>query len=63
MRKELEQLLQETNEAIKSCKDSKEPLFDMVDLLKFKLEIIEELKDEFNGFTTAMLGGPNISKR
>ena len=46
MRKELEQLLQETNEAIKSCKDSKEPLFDMVGLLKFKLEIIEKLSKE-----------------
>ena len=46
MRKELEQLLQETNEAIKSCKDSKESLFDMVGLLKFKLEIIEKLTKE-----------------
>ena len=46
MREELEQLLQETNEAIKSCKDSKEYLFAMVDLLKFKLEIIEKLSKE-----------------
>ena len=46
MRKELEQLLQETNEAIKSCKYSKEFLFVMVGLLKFKLEIIEKLSKE-----------------
>ena len=46
MRKELEQLLQETNEAILSCKDSKESLFAMADLLKFKLEIIEKLSKE-----------------
>ena len=46
MREELEQLLQETNEAIKSCKGSKESLFAMVDLLKFKLEIIERLSKE-----------------
>ena len=46
MRKELEQLLQETNEAIKSCKNNKESLFDMVGLLKFKLEIIEKLSKE-----------------
>ena len=46
MRKELEQLLQETNEAIKSCKDSKDSLFVMVGLLKFKLEIIEKLSKE-----------------
>ena len=45
MREELEQLLQETNEAIKSCKDSKE-YFVMVDLFKFKLEIIERLSKE-----------------
>ena len=46
MREELEQLLQETNEAIKSCKGSKESLFAMGDLLKFKLEIIEKLSKE-----------------
>ena len=46
MREELEQLLQETNEVIKSCKDSKEYLFAMGDLLKFKLEIIERLSKE-----------------
>ncbi len=46
MRKELEQLLQKTNEAIKSCEGSKESLFVMVDLLKFKLEIIERLSKE-----------------
>ena len=46
MREELEQLLQETNEVIKSCKDSNEYLFVMVDLLKFKLEIIEKLSKE-----------------
>ena len=46
MRKELEQLLQETNEAILSCKDNKASLFAMVDLLKFKLEIIERLSKE-----------------
>ena len=46
MRKELEQLLQETNEAILSCKDNKESLFAMADLLKFKLEIIEKLSKE-----------------
>lgn len=46
MRKELEELLQKTNEAIKSCKGSKECLSVMVDLLKFKLEIIERLSKE-----------------
>ena len=46
MREELEQLLQETNEALKSCKDSKEPLFAIVYLLEFKLEIIEKLSKE-----------------
>lgn len=46
MRKELEQLLEETNEAIGYCRDNKESLFAIVDLLKFKLEIIERLSKE-----------------
>lgn len=46
MRKELEQVLKETNEVIDHCKNNKEFLFAMVDLLKFKLEIIEKLSKE-----------------